>query len=163
MDETSQKIGLLIETAEASQQLSAALLERLQQQVQGLDAIVRQEIRRTLIEELREVHTESQRAVDALRRLEHAARRRTAFWTFGLLTCCTVVSVAIAAGWLPSPSEITNLAAQRADLLANLDVLKQHGARADLRICGEHHLCVRVDLAAPRYGAKADYFVLHGY
>jgi hypothetical protein len=163
MDETSQKIGLLIETAEASQQLSSALLERLQQQVQSLDAIVRQEIRRTLIQELREVHTQSQRAVDALRRLEHASRRRTALWTVGLLACSTALPLAIAAWWLPSPTEITNLTAQRADLLANLEVLKQHGARADLRTCGDHHLCVRVDLQQARYGEKSDYFVLHGY
>jgi len=163
MDDTHQKLGILIETAETTQQLATALVQRLEQHTRGLDAIVRQEIRRTLIEELREVHTESQRAVDSLHRLEHAGRRRAAFWTLGLLACSTALSLAIAAWWLPSPSEMTKLTAQRADLLASLDVLKQHGARADLRTCGDHHLCVRVDPKAPRYGEQSDYFVVHGY
>lgn len=163
MDDTTQKVGLLIETAETTQQLSSALLERLQQQVQGLDAIVRQEIRRTLIEELREVHTESQRAAESLRRLQRVAVRRCVFGTLALSLSCTAVSLMVAAWWLPSPSQIAALTAQRADLLANLELLKQHGAHAELRPCGGHHLCVRVDLQQARYGEKSDYFVLHGY
>ena len=163
MDETTQKVGLLIETAETAQQLTSALLERLQQQVQGLDGVVRQEIRRTLIEDLRDVHTESQRAAESLRRLQRVAIRRSIFWTLALSLACTAICLLIAALWLPSRTEITALTAQRADLLANLDVLKQHGAHADFRTCGEHHLCVRVDVQQARYGDKSDYFVIHGY
>lgn len=162
MDDTAQKLGLLIETAETTQQLTTALLERWRQQLQGLDAVVRHEIRRTLIDELREVHIESQRAAEALRRLQQAATRRAAFWTLSLMGLCTALSLAVAAWWLPSPSEIARLTAERADLLANLALLKQHGAGATLRPCGEH-LCVRVDVKAPRDGDTADYFVIHGY
>jgi hypothetical protein len=152
-----------VETAETTQQLATALLERFRQHLQGLDAVVRQEIRRTLIEELREVHIESQRAAEALRRIGHAARRRTAFWTLGLMGLSTALSLAIASLWLPSRGEIARLTAERADLLANLALLKQHGARADLRPCGDHRLCVRVDLHQPRYGDASDYLVIHGY
>jgi len=163
MDETNQKLGLLIETAEATQQLATALVQRLEQHTRGLDAIVRQEIRRTMLEELREVHTESQRAADALRRIERVATRRSTLWTLTLSLSCTALSLAIALWWLPSPNQIARLTAQRADLESNLALLREHGARATLSPCGDHHLCVRVDLKAPRYGEQSDYFVVHGY
>jgi hypothetical protein len=163
MDDTTQRVGLLIETAETAQQLASALLDRLQQQLQGLDGVVRQEIRRTLLEELREVHTECVRAADSLRRIQRATRRRTAFWSLGLTLLCTALSLAVATLWLPSPTELARLTAERTDLESNLALLREHGGRADLRTCGEHHLCARVDLQQARYGEKSDYFVLHGY
>jgi hypothetical protein len=163
MDDTAQKLGLLIETAETTQQLAAALLERWRQQLQGLDTVVRGEIRRTLLEELREVHTESQRAADSLRDIQRSATRRTAFWSVGLTLLSSALSLAVAAWWLPSPQQIARLTTERADLLANLALLQQHGASANLRPCGDRRLCVRVDLTAPRYGDASDYLVLHGY
>lgn len=163
MDETSQKLGLLIETAEASQQLATALLQKLEQHTRGLDGIVRQEIRRTLLEELREVHTESQRAAEALRRLQRTATRRRALFSIGLMLLSTAAPLAIALGWLPSPSQIARLTAERADLESNLALLREHGARAALSPCGDHHLCVRVDLKQARYGEQSDFLVIHGY
>lgn len=163
MDDTTQKVALLIEAAETAQQLLSALLERLQQQLQGLDGVVRQEIRRTLLNELRDVHTESLRAAESLRRIQRATTRRTTLWSIGLIGLCTALSLLVAAWWLPSPSQIARLTAERTDLESNLALLREHGARADLRPCGEHRLCVRVDLKAPRYGEQSDYLVIHGY
>ncbi len=162
MDDTSQTLGLLIETAETTQQLVTALLERFRQQLQGLDALVRQEIRRTLLEELRDVHTEAQRAAEALRLIQRSARLKTALWSLGLTILCSALSLGIACLWLPSTTQIARLTAERADLEANLALLKDHGGRANLRPCGDHRLCVRVDLTAPRYGDTSDYLVLHG-
>ena len=46
------KLGLLMEAAQAQQGLAAQALERLREHTAGLDAVVREEIRATLIEEL---------------------------------------------------------------------------------------------------------------
>jgi len=55
------------------------------------------------------------------------------------------------------------LRTERDELASNIAVLNQRGARADLRRCGAGHLCVRVDLSAPRYGESSDYLVIKGY
>ena len=78
-----------------------------------------------------------------------------------------MISVAIAlfiAWWvLPTTAEIARLRTERDELSSNLVVLNQRGARADLRRCGAGHVCVRVDLSAPRYGESSDYMVIKGY
>jgi len=53
------KLGFLMEAAQTHQQLAERVLEKLERHTRGLDDIVRQEIRRTLIEELRAVHEEN--------------------------------------------------------------------------------------------------------
>jgi hypothetical protein len=52
---------------------------------------------------------------------------------------------------------------EREDLARKIASLNQQGARADLRRCGTGHLCVRVDLKAPRFGDSFDYLVIKGY
>lgn len=69
-------IGLLMEIAQAHQQLVEAALAKLKEHTVGLDAVVREQIRQTLIDELRGVHFESQRAVEGLRRVQTAAGAR---------------------------------------------------------------------------------------
>src|SRR5580693_6182931 len=76
MDETTMKFGLLMESAQTHQKLADAHLERLRAHTQDLDGVVREEIRRTLVEELREVTAESNRAVHALRGMKRAAGMR---------------------------------------------------------------------------------------
>jgi hypothetical protein len=164
MDEETMKLGLLVEVAETHQKLVTAMLAKLQQHTQGLDGAVRQEIRRTLLEELQGVHTESQRATDALRRVQRAANLRVAFWTVGLTALCATVSVAVAWWWLPLPSELQALRAQRDELVAGLEQLNKMGGKADLQHCGEERrLCVRVDPTAGHFGKQSDYYVIHGY
>jgi hypothetical protein len=49
-------------------------------------------------------------------------------------------------------------------LAAKVSRLEQRGGRIDLRQCGaSRRLCVQVDLKAPKYGEKADFYVLEGY
>lgn len=164
MDEQTMKLGLLVETAETNQKLVGLMLTKLGQHTEGLDAVVRNEIRQTLLNELRSLHVETQRAVQALRRMQRAANLRVTLWSAGITTMCAAVSLAVAWWWLPSMTEIQDLRQQRDELLASVGRLNKYGARADLQHCGdEHRLCVRVDLKAGRFGQHADYYVIDGY
>ena len=80
------------------------------------DAVVREEIRRTLIEELQTLVSETGAAARALRALGRAAKLRTAVWSVGIATLSSALalsmSVAAARVLLPSPREIAALTAQ---------------------------------------------------
>jgi len=163
MDQDSVKLGLLMETAQTHQRLAEAAIKKLSEHTQALEAVARDQIQRTLVDALKTVHTEAQRAVEALQNIKREANARVTLWTLGL----TVISAAIAlfiTWWvLPTPAEIARLRTERDELSSNLAVLNQRGARADLRRCGKGQLCVRVDLSAPRYGESSDYMVIKGY
>jgi hypothetical protein len=163
MDQDSVKLGLLMETAERHQKLAEAAISQLHEQTQALATAVRDQIRQAIAEEMKVVKAETQVAVEALRRVKRAANARVILWTIAV----TAISMAIAlsAIWwiLPTRAEIATLRAERNELESNLAVLDQRGARADLRRCGTGHLCVRVDMNAPRYGDQKDYFVVRGY
>ena len=163
MDQDSVKLGLLMETAQTHQKLAETAIEKLSQHTQSLEAAVRNQIQRGLVDALKTVNTETQRAVEGLQKIKREANARVTLWTLGL----TVISAAIAlfvAWWvLPTPAEIARLRTERDQLASNVAVLNQRGARADLRRCGAGHLCVRVDLSAPRYGESSDYLVIKGY
>ena len=157
------KLGLLMETAQTHQRLAEAAIEKLSEHTQALEAVARDQIQRALADGLKTVHTEAQRAVEALQKMKREVNACLTQWTLGL----TVISAAIAlfiAWWvLPTPAEIARLRTERDQLASNIAVLNQHGARADLRRCGGGHMCVRVDLSAPRYGESSDYMVIRGY
>ena len=53
LDDATLKVGLLMESAQAHQKSPEGQLERLRVHTQDLDSVVRDEIRRTLVEELR--------------------------------------------------------------------------------------------------------------
>src|SRR6202171_6593087 len=67
MDDATMKFGLLMESAQAHQKLAEAQLDKLRAHTDDLDGVVRDEIRRTLIEELQMLTAESTRATQALR------------------------------------------------------------------------------------------------
>ena len=67
LDDATMKFGLLMESAQAHQRLAESNLEKLRVHTQGLDMVVRDEIRRTLIEELQMLTVESKRASEVLR------------------------------------------------------------------------------------------------
>lgn len=81
MEDEEIKLGLLMEAAQSHQQLAESVLEKLERHTRGLDDIVRKEIRRTLIEELRAVHAESERAAQALRQVRQAIRAHRLWWS----------------------------------------------------------------------------------
>lgn len=164
MDEQTMKLGLLMETAQTQQELAHGSLQRLQAHTQGLDAVVREEIRRSLVAELGAIVQESEQAAEALRALRRAAGVRMVWWSTAM-TCVPGGMMALMLWWwLPAPGEITALRAQREQLAAAVQRLDQSGGRVDLRRCGEPaRLCVRVDRHAPVYGEQADFLIVKGY
>src|SRR5271154_1181112 len=101
MDDATLKLGLLMESAQAHQKLAETHLERLRVHTQDLDGVVREEIRRTLIEELQELTTESKRAVQALNGMKHAANMRGLLWSIGIAVLCTAIPIAVVRWALP--------------------------------------------------------------
>ncbi len=164
MQDQTMKLGLLLEAAHAQQTLAETSLERLTAHVRDLDDIVREEIRRTLVEELQVLGNDSRQAAEALRGLGRAANLRVTLWSIAITTLCSAVPLGEAWWILPSPAEIAALRAKRAELASNVVRLEQHGGRIDLRRCGAaERLCVRIDRHAPAYGQAADYLVVRGY
>lgn len=168
MDEETTKIGLLMETAHTHQTLAENALGKLKAHMHGLDAIVREEIRRTLSEELQEVSTESRRAGQALQDVRRAANLRMMVWSAGITTLCCAIALAIAWWVLPSRAKIEVLRVQRDELAVAVARLERHGGRVDLRRCGPTdnnggRLCVRVDRKAPAYGPQGEYLIVKGY
>ena len=163
MDQDSVKLGLLMETAQTHQKLAEAAIAKLSEQILGVEAVVRGQIRSAVVEEMKIVQAETQRAVEALQRVKRAANARVTLWTLGLTSVSAGVALFVAWWVLPTPAEIAALRTERDELTSSVAVLNQRGARADLRRCGTGHLCVRVDLKAPRYGESSDYLIIKGY
>ncbi|MBS0579545.1 MAG: hypothetical protein JSR36_09810 [Proteobacteria bacterium] len=164
MEESQLKIGLLMEAAEAHQATALAAIESLREQCTGLDAVVREEIRATLLEELAALHRNSQLAAESLRALAHRANRR--FLALGLVLMTLACATPVALSWwlLPTPAELAALHARSELMGANVARLRAAGGAADLRRCGTaQRLCARIDRSAPPYGEAADYRVLQGY
>jgi hypothetical protein len=163
MDQDSVKLGLLIEASQTQQKFAEAAIETLNKQTQGVEALVRDQIQHALADGLKSLHVETKGAVEALQRVKRTANARTALWALGVTGAAA--SIALFVGWwvLPTSTEIAALRNERDELVSNIAILNQRGARADLRRCGTGHLCVRVDLRAPRYGESSDYLIIKGY
>jgi hypothetical protein len=164
VEEPTVKAGLLLEAIEAQRAGTEAALERLQQHTAGLDVLVRDEIRATLIEELRALSDEGERVAQQLRALATAARLRFTLWGLAAAALSGVIPLGVALWVLPSRAEVARLSATRDTLAADLARLEAHGARAQLRRCGASlRLCVRVERSTPAYGEGADFLVVKGY
>ncbi len=164
LDADAMKLGLLMESVQAHQKLAEANLEKLRMHAQGLDGVVREEIRRTLIDELQALTAETDRAARSLRAMKRAASLQCLMWNVGAVILCTAIPSAIAHYALPSRSEIGAMRAQRDSLAQNLALLERRGGKVDWRSCGDAaRLCVRIDRHAPTYGEQADYYIVRGY
>jgi hypothetical protein len=164
IDAATMQAGLLMESAQAHQKMAEFHLDRLKAHTQGLDGVVREEIRRTLIEELQELTTESRRAARALNGMNRAAQMRGLLWIVAIAVLGTVIPGLFARWVLPSANEIAALRAERDRLIASISRLEQHGGKIDWRHCGDAaRLCVRIDRSAPSFGDQADYMILKGF
>jgi hypothetical protein len=164
MDDATMKVGLLMESAHVHQKLAEGQLERLRAHTEDLDGVVRDEIRRTLVEELQTLTAETARATQTVQRLKSSTAWRAAALSLSGAVLCALVPMALARWALPSPADIATLRARREELAASVAKLEQQGGRIEWRRCGEaRRLCVRVDRKAPSYGEKADYYVIEGY
>lgn len=164
LSDEALKLGLLMEAAQAQQHLGEESLERLGAHTRELEAIVRDEIRRTVGEELAGIASESGRAAQSLRQLRRAANLRMLIWTVSITAACSAVAMGEAWWMLPSRHEIAALRARRDALAADIARLEARGGSIHLSRCGARaRLCVQVDRHAPAYGAHADYLIVKGY
>src|ERR1700743_926946 len=124
-----------MESAQAHQKLAEGPLERLRAHTQDLDGVVRDEIRRTLVEELQMLTAEAARATRVLERIRGGGLR-TAASSLAVAVLCTLVPIGIARWALPSAAEIAVLRAPRAEVSANFNKREQQGARIEWRRCG---------------------------
>jgi hypothetical protein len=164
VDDVTMKVGLLMEGAQTHQRLAETHLERLDAHTRDLDEVVRDSVRRTVVEEFRELTAESQRAIDTLRGVKRAAEVRLLLWTLVSSMLSTAVPLAAVRWILPSAEQIDVLREQRDRLASNVAQLEKRGGRIEWRRCGEQaRLCVQVDRSAPSYGDKGDFVVPKGY
>ncbi len=162
--EQTVSIGLLLEAAQSQQELAQTSLSRLQVHTAGLDDVVRDTVRRTIVAEFGVLSEHCSQAIDSIGRAGRAATLRT-LWTGAILTGATAAIGGLVVQYcLPSRAQISALRIQQTTLQDNVARLAQSGGRIDLQRCGEtHRLCVRVDRHAPSFGEHGDYLVVEGY
>jgi hypothetical protein len=164
MDELTVRAGLLLESVESQRAQATEMLERLQQHITQIDEVVREEIRATLLEELRTLAEEGRQTSASLRRLRHVAHAHLGLWSTAIAVCAAAVPLALSWWLAPSAAELDALRATRAELRANVEQLAAEGGRVQLRHCGDiPRLCVRVERATPRYGEGGEFAVVKGY
>jgi uncharacterized protein YPO0396 len=164
MDDTTMKLGLLMEAAQAHQKAAESSLRKLRATANDLAATVRDEVRRVVIEEFQSLAADGKRASAALREVQRAAKVQTLVWSVGITTLCSAVPLALACWIIPSRAEISALRAKRDELATQIASLEERGGRIELRRCGDGaRLCVRVDRKAPTYGEQSDFLVVRGY
>src|SRR5215831_1903590 len=103
MEELTVKLGLLMESAEAQQALAANALERLREHTAGIDAVVREEIRATLLEELQALSVEGQRTARALVGMRRAIGVRALLLNAG--TAAVAAAIPLTYTWWVTPSQ----------------------------------------------------------
>ncbi len=164
MEDTTMKIGLLMEAAQAQQKAAESSLRKLKTAASELAVVVREEVHRVLLEQIHSLSEDSKRASDALYAVRRAANLRMAAWSVGTTVLSSLIPLAL--GWwiVPSRADISALREKHDELVAKIANLEQRGGRIDLRRCGEGgRLCVRVDRKAPTYGQQSDYLIVRGY
>ncbi len=164
MDDTTMKLGLLMEAAQANQKAAESGLRKLKAAANDLAAVVREELHRVMMEELHCLADDSKRASDALHSVRRAANMRALLWSVGTTVLCSAIPLGLACWIIPSRADIAALRARHDELAAKIANLEERGGRIDLRRCGGGaRLCVRVDRKAPMYGEQSDYLVVRGY
>jgi uncharacterized protein YPO0396 len=164
MDETTMKLGLLMEAAQAHHKAAESSLKKLKAAANDLAAIVRDEVRRVVMEEFQSLAADSKRASDALHEVQRAASVRALLWSIGITVLCSAIPLLLACWIIPSRAEISALRARHDELATQIASLEERGGRIELKRCGDGaRLCVRVDRKAPTYGEQSDYLVVRGY
>jgi hypothetical protein len=164
MDDTTLKLGLLMEAAQAHQKVADSSLKKLKAATNDLAAVVREEVHRVVMEEFHSLAADSKRASEALHAVQRAASVRALVWSVGMTLLCSAIPLGLARWIIPSRAEIASLRARRDELATQIAHLEERGGRIDLKRCGDGaRLCVRVDRKAPTYGEQSDYLIVRGY
>ena len=162
--DASMGLGLLMETAHTHQTLIEGTLRALQEHTQGLDSIVRAEVRRTLIEELGGVIEHAHAASETLSALRRTTTQRSLLWSVLALLPALATGAIVMVPLASASAQLAALRAERVQLTLAIEQLERSGGRIDLRRCGpQGRLCVRIDKLTPAYGAGADYLIVKGY
>src|SRR6202012_3536565 len=96
MDDSTTKLGLLMEAAHANQKVAESSIKKLKIVSNDLVEAVREEVRRVLLEELTSLAHESRRAADSLNAVTKAAALRALTWSVGLTVVCSAIPLGIA-------------------------------------------------------------------
>ena len=80
-----------------------------------LDAVVRDQVRSTLCEELAALKRQANQAAAALESMRRAANLRVTLWTAGLTAIAAAIALSVAWWVLPSRAEIAKLGAEPDD------------------------------------------------
>jgi hypothetical protein len=164
VNDDTLKAGLLMESVQAQQRGLDESLQTLHAHTRGLDAVVRDEIRRTLVEEFHMLGAETRRVASVLQAAGRAAGWRAVRVGLVLALSASLAPATVIWWIVPSRTEIAALRAERDALAANMHQLGQQGGRIQWRRCGEaQRLCVRVERAAPAFGESADFLIVKGY
>lgn len=166
------KAGLLMEAAEAHQQLAAAALKRLDAATRSLDPAVReavaqaasQAVAETARAEFAQLRGETQRTAQALQGIRGGLSWNLGVMAYGMaaVSALTVVGGVYLLGGFgqavaAQPAPPTVLRGDPA-LLADL---ARRGVRVDVVPCGDaRRVCVKVDPKAGSYGPRKDLMVL---
>lgn len=162
--EETVRAGLLLETVQAHQRAAAEAVDRLRVLAMDLDAIVRDEIRRTLIDELKSLDDEVGRVVATLVAARRRLNVRVALWIVAASGAAVLISAGAVRRLLPSQTQIQALHVERDALARNVAALAAQGGRVAWSRCGSaRRLCVRIDRRAPFYGRHGDYAIARGY
>src|SRR5262249_26871775 len=152
-DDDAMKLGLLMEAAHAQQTVAQTSLEALKAHMRDLDAVVRDEIRHTLIEELQALGNDSRCAAEALRALKRAANLRSVFWSIGITHSLPGFPRVEGGGSTPPRAKTGAFLPKRDSLAAKVARLEKRGARIDRgRGGGEKGFWGGGDGRAPAYG-----------
>ena len=158
MNDLRDEIALIYAAAQTQQQHAQESLDRLQQNTQQLDTLVRDTVRYAAVEALHAVHSEAERARASLHAVHQAALPRVFWMTVESAATGLIATLILGACFVPSKEEIAQRQATLAALIAS-------GAQAQLSRCtpprGEPQLCIRVNTAAGPFGAADDYYLVH--
>lgn len=173
LDPQTIKAGLLMEAAEAHQQIAVAALKRLDAATRTLEPSVRdaveQVVAQTAKAEFAQLRSEVLRTSQAMQSV-----RSGMTWNLGLLACTMAVVAAVTMvggiyllGGFSSVASAAELAAAqrlRGDPAVLAEVARR-GLKVDVAFCGDargenRRLCVKVDPKTGGYGPRKDHMVL---
>ncbi len=168
MDPEERKIAALIaafDTEHARVQSALAALNqtgaRLQQEVKGAAA-------GAVTAALKDLHQGIQEAASSLAQMRKYSLWRGALQHFMVALAAITVTLLAVAWYVPTPSEMNQLRAERDQLQASIEDLNKRGAKMKIIGCGpQSRLCVLVDRSAGNFGVAGNkddvYMIVKGY
>ena len=158
MEAAPVDLSQILATVHAQQSQIHGMLATLDSRSRDFDTTLGDAVQRALAE------AAGIRGAETLSQVHRATAMRFARWSFGIVSACALVPMALSWALLPSRAQLLQARQTLEQLSLGVAQLSQQGGRIELRHCGDaNRLCVRVDRKSPLYGENADYMVLKGY